>query len=81
MGPQWFGVTQFGGGPGPMFMGGPDMWGGPDMPGGMPHGPGVDEPEFPAGLPTNPCGPDVGPQGTSWGGPPPGVCGGPGEGP
>ena len=52
-----------------------------------PGGPGVDEPEFPAGLPTKPpCGPDGGPHGTMLGPPPPppppGVCGGgPGEGP
>lgn len=38
-----------------------------------PQGPGVDDPEFPAGLPTNapPCGPDAGPHGTNCGGPPP----------
>ena len=62
---------------------------------GGPHGPGVDDPELPAGLPKYPgppfppgpdppdapWGPEGGPQGTSWGGPPPGVCGGPGEGP
>jgi len=51
-------------------------------PGPMPHGPGVLEPEFPEGLLTKPWGPEPGPQGTSGGGgPPPGVEGGPGEGP
>lgn len=59
---------------------------GPELgPGPGPWGPGVDEPELPAGLPTNPCpcGPEAGPHGTSCDGPPPppGVCGGPGEGP
>ena len=51
----------------------PIEFGGPD-PGPIgPQGPGVDDPEFPAGLPTNapPCGPDAGPQGTNCGGPPP----------
>lgn len=64
--------------------GGPDIDTGgmpPPPPLGGPHGPGVEDPELPAGLPTNPCGPDAGPQGTSWGGPPPGVWGGPGDGP
>jgi hypothetical protein len=59
--------------PGPLS----EEGGGPPPPiillGGSPHGPGVDEPELPAGLPTYPWGPDVGPQGTSCGGPPPGV--------
>jgi hypothetical protein len=57
-----------------------EMGGGP--PGPMPQGPGVLEPEFPEGLLTKPCGPEPGPQGTrGGGGPPPGVEGGPGEGP
>ena len=53
-------------------------------PGPSPQGPGVLEPEFPEGLLwlTKPCGPEPGPQGTrGGGGPPPGVVGGPGEGP
>ena len=48
-------------------------------PGPSPQGPGVLEPEFPEGLLTKP---EPGPQGTrGGGGPPPGVVGGPGEGP
>ena len=63
---------------------GPIELGGPGTGPTGPQGPGVDDPEFPAGLPTNvpPMGPDPGPQGTNCGGPPPpGVCGGPGDGP
>ena len=62
---------------GPQFIeGGPVVTG---RPGPSPHGPGVLEPEFPEGLLTKP---EPGPQGTrGGGGPPPGVVGGPGEGP
>jgi hypothetical protein len=68
-GPQLGGIPP---GPGPMFGGI-----GPFNETGGQQGPGVDEPEFPAGLPTR-CDPDEGPQGTSCGGPLPG---GPGDGP
>ena len=63
---------------GPQFIeGGPVETGG--RPGPSPQGPGVLEPEFPEGLLTKP---EPGPQGTrGGGGPPPGVVGGPGEGP
>ena len=59
-------------GPGPMLP--PDM-----LEGGRPQGPGVEEPELPAGLPTKPpWEPEGGPQGTRL----EGVCGGgPGLGP
>jgi hypothetical protein len=72
-GPQWFGVK------GPQFetMGAQDDTGGKGIPteddmdiGGGPTGPGpgVEDPELPAGLPTYPgplWGPEGGPQGTS----------------
>ena len=78
-GPQ----TELGGrklfGPGPQFSGAVETTG-PTGP--IPQGPGVLEPEFPDGLLTKPWGPEPGPQGTrGGGGPPPGVEGGPGEGP
>jgi len=62
---------------GPQFIGGGAVE--TTGPGPSPHGPGVLEPEFPEGELTKP---EPGPQGTrGGGGPPPGVVGGPGDGP
>ena len=46
---------------------GPIELGGPALEPLGPQGPGVEDPEFPAGLPTKfpPCGPDAGPHGTN----------------
>ena len=67
-------------GPGQFIEGGALETTGPT--GLIPHGPGVLDPECPEGELTKPWGPDPGPQGTrGGGGPPPGVEGGPGEGP
>ena len=78
-GPQLFMVPQLGGPHGP-----PGKLPGPMERGsdGRPQGPGVLDPELPLGLGTNPWEPEPGPHGTSGGGgPPPGVTGGPGDGP